>query len=175
MTLPTYATTYATRMCQTVVRDSNTCAQGLTYGVLTGAYTTTRFLKAPKPSKLESVALLGHEGAATDAAVARGTALARGNLYTRYLVEAPPNVCTPTYLANSAVAIAEKFPETMTCRILERAECEEMGMGCYLGVAEVRDVSAPWCLRPVLLVSPEKTRSVFPARKRIIKIKIWEP
>jgi leucyl aminopeptidase len=38
--------------------------------------------------------LFGGDDAA--AAVERGRALALGALLTRYLVEAPPNVCTPT-------------------------------------------------------------------------------
>lgn len=39
--------------------------------------------------------LFGGEGA--QEAIARGAALASGALFTRWLVEAPPNVCTPRY------------------------------------------------------------------------------
>ena len=54
----------------------------------------------------------------------------------RYLVEAPPNICTPTHIARAAQAIADSAPDVMTCQILEEADCKAMGMGCFLGVAE---------------------------------------
>lgn len=54
----------------------------------------------------------------------------------RYLVEAPPNICTPTHIARAAQAIAESAPDVMECKILEKEDCETMGMGCFLGVAE---------------------------------------
>lgn len=53
----------------------------------------------------------------------------------RYLVEAPSNVCTPSYLARAAGAIAEAHPDVMQVEILEQADCEAMAMGCYLAVA----------------------------------------
>lgn len=57
----------------------------------------------------------------------------------RYLVEAPPNICKPAHLARAAEAIAAGAPDVMACKILEREACAEMGMGCYLGVAECSD------------------------------------
>ena len=54
----------------------------------------------------------------------------------RYLVEAPPNICTPTHIAKAAQAIAESAPDVMSLEVLEKADCEAMGMGCFLGVAE---------------------------------------
>ena len=53
-----------------------------------------------------------------------------------YLVEAPPNICTPTHIAKAAQAIAESAPDVMSLEVLEKADCEAMGMGCFLGVAE---------------------------------------
>lgn len=38
-------------------------------------------------------------------------AIARGVTLTRYLVESPPNVATPSYLAEAAAMIADEFPE----------------------------------------------------------------
>lgn len=52
----------------------------------------------------------------------------------RYIVEAPPNICTPTHLARAAEAIAAAAPDVFSCQILEQADCEAMRMGCYLGV-----------------------------------------
>lgn len=113
--------------------------QDFAFGVVAAPGETQRFKSESKPPPLASVELLGLSGgSAFDASVARGTALARGTLYARYLVEAPPNVCSPTYLAGAAKAIADQFPDTMKLQVLERDECEAMGMGCYLGVAMVR-------------------------------------
>ena len=53
----------------------------------------------------------------------------------RYLVEAPPNICTPTHLANAAAKIAEGASDVMKLEILEKADCEKLNMGCYLAVA----------------------------------------
>lgn len=124
--------------------------QDVSYGIVTGAIEDTRFKSEPPPPEgadapppkyaLESVAL---PGGGDTAGAARGAAMARGNTYARWLVNAPPNVCTPTYLAGSAKAIAEKFPECMSVEVLEKEACQEMGMGCYLGVAEVRRLRPP--------------------------------
>ncbi|KXZ46440.1 hypothetical protein GPECTOR_43g876 [Gonium pectorale] len=114
----------------------------ITAGALLGGYETTRFKskKSPTASKLASVHLLvDAEQAAADAAIARGVATAQGNLLTRYLVEAPPNVCTPTHLADTAAHIAGLAPELFELKVYEKEECEAMGMGCYLGVAEASE------------------------------------
>lgn len=54
---------------------------------------------------------------------------------SRYLVEAPPNICTPTHLANAAAKIAEGASDVMQLQILEKEDCENLKMGCYLAVA----------------------------------------
>jgi len=60
-------------------------------------------------------------------AVAHGVALARdlGNL--------PPNVCTPSYLADQARGLAKRY--RMKVEVLERADMERLGMGALLSVA----------------------------------------
>jgi leucyl aminopeptidase len=46
----------------------------------------------------------------------------------------PPNLCTPTYLAEQAQALAGEFP-TLQAQILEEAEMEQMGMNTLLAVS----------------------------------------
>ncbi|PNH00126.1 putative cytosol aminopeptidase, partial [Tetrabaena socialis] len=53
-----------------------------------------------------------------------------------YLVEAPPNVCTPTHIAEAAAHIAARAPDVFTLKVYEKEECMAMGMGLFLGVAE---------------------------------------
>ena len=59
-------------------------------------------------------------------AVADGTALARtlGNL--------PPNVCTPSYLADEAKKLARQFK--LAVDVLERSDMQKLGMGALLAV-----------------------------------------
>jgi len=64
-------------------------------------------------------------------AVAAGSALARdlGNL--------PGNVCTPTYLAETARALARTHK--LTLKVLEKRDMEKLGMGTFLSVARGSD------------------------------------
>lgn len=109
-------------------------AAELSHGILTGAYESTRFKTkkedAPEPFVLKSVDLLFD---ADDKAIARGTAMSKGVFVTKYLVEAPPNVCTPTHMAEAAAHIS-KISDRMSLTVHEKEFCEKEGMGLYLGV-----------------------------------------
>ncbi|MGH8630624.1 MAG: leucyl aminopeptidase [Burkholderiales bacterium] len=74
-----------------------------------------------KPSKSLEAALL------TGAAVGEGVNLARdlGNL--------PPNICTPSYLAQQALALGRKH--RLKVRVLNEREMTRLGMGALLSVA----------------------------------------
>ena len=123
-------------------------ALDLAKGVLLGKYESTRFKSQPEGEGAgggaqegpEAIELLGLFPAAAqgevDAALVQARGVASGVTLARYLVEAPPNVCTPAHLADAARSCAELHPETMSLKVLGRAECEALGMGCYLGVAE---------------------------------------
>ena len=118
-------------------------AGALTAGVCQSAYESTRFktkdVKAPQLKEVEYLSVFP-DPAAVAGAVQRAVDLSQGALLTRYLVEAPPNVCTPAHLADAAAAVAADFPETMSLTVLEKEDCEKLGMGCYLGVAECSDL-----------------------------------
>ena len=68
------------------------------------------------------------EGLRVGAAIAGGVSLARtlGNL--------PPNVCTPSYLADEAGRLAKGTKLKVT--VLEQAQMEKLGMGALLAVAQ---------------------------------------
>jgi len=68
-----------------------------------------------------------------EAASARGLAIAHGMDMARDLGNMPGNLCTPTYLAERATQLGVEFPD-IKVRILERKECEELGMGSFLSV-----------------------------------------
>ncbi|KAL0027354.1 hypothetical protein WJX79_003195 [Trebouxia sp. C0005] len=116
----------------------------ITQGAMLSAYEAVRFKKAqPKLTggswtSLEKLQVLLPEGGDVGRAqqsVNRSCAMAKGAIVTRYLVEAPPNICTPTHLANAAAKIAEGASDVMTLEVLEKEDCEKLQMGCYLAVA----------------------------------------
>ena len=75
---------------------------------------------------------------AGEAAAARGLAIAHGIDMARDLGNMPGNLCTPTYLAERATQLGIEFPE-IKVTILERKECEELGMGSFLSVTNGSD------------------------------------
>ncbi len=67
-------------------------------------------------------------------AIEEGRAIASGMRLCRDLANLPGNVCTPTYLAEQAQALADRFPN-LTAEILEEADMETLGMGALLAVS----------------------------------------
>ena len=65
--------------------------------------------------------------------VRQAEAVAAGMNVAKDLGNLPPNVCTPTYLAQRAMEIAEAG--AMKCEVLEAADMEQLGMGALLAVA----------------------------------------
>lgn len=71
----------------------------------------------------------GEQGLAEALAVAKGVSLAKdlGNL--------PGNICTPTYLAETAQRLASENPGLLKIKVLEEADMEKLGMGSLLSVS----------------------------------------
>jgi leucyl aminopeptidase len=70
---------------------------------------------------------------AAEIALTRGRALAEGMALTKDLGNLPPNVCTPTYLADQARDLGKRY--RMKVQVFDRADMEKMGMGALLAVA----------------------------------------
>jgi leucyl aminopeptidase len=70
--------------------------------------------------------------AAIGDAVRRGQAVAEGMALTRDLGNLGGNVCTPSYLAETAQALGREF--TFTVEVLEREDMAKLGMGSALSV-----------------------------------------
>ncbi|ROH85857.1 leucyl aminopeptidase [Pseudomethylobacillus aquaticus] len=73
-------------------------------------------------------------GKLAEAGLKQGLAVAAGVSLTKDLGNLPPNICTPTYLAEQAIAMAKHYG--MEVEVLERADMEKLGMGSFLGVAQ---------------------------------------
>ena len=92
--------------------------------------------KADKP-KLKKLSLWTADKADADAlkqAIAEGAAISEGMALTRDLGNLPGNVCTPTYLANQAKALA-KDHKTLEVEVLDEKAMKALGMGALLAVS----------------------------------------
>ncbi len=67
-------------------------------------------------------------------ATSRGTAIGKGMNIARELGNLPANICTPSYLASQAKAMAKKYP-ALKVKILEEKQMAALGMGSLLSVS----------------------------------------
>ena len=126
--LPTFGTSSGQAWC-------------LTQTVLAAYETTYRFdrLKS-KPEKdnknlrkIHFGLLDGKQAAALKTALAQAVAIAQGIKLAKDLGNLPGNICTPTYLAAQALALA-KAHKTIKTTVLEEKEMQKLGMGSLLSV-----------------------------------------
>ncbi len=66
--------------------------------------------------------------------LADGQAIGAGVSLAKDLGNLPPNVCTPTYLADEAVALGKTYG--FKVKVLERDELKKLGMGSFLAVSQ---------------------------------------
>jgi leucyl aminopeptidase len=71
---------------------------------------------------------------AAETGLANGQALAAGVSLAKDLGNLPPNVCTPSYLAEQALALGKTHQ--FKVEVLERDALKKLGMGSFLGVAQ---------------------------------------
>ena len=107
-------------------------------GAAQGAWAFTELKATPEEPKpdVESVTLVVDANEAKEVAAGRqrGDAIAAGHRLTRYLQMLPGNVCTPTYLADRAKQLADRYGYKLT--VLDRAQMQQEGMGALLAVAQ---------------------------------------
>ncbi|KTC99663.1 aminopeptidase A/I [Legionella geestiana] len=96
-------------------------------------YQMLDFKQEAKVHALESVAIV-LDGASSDA-LATGSSLASGIRLARTLANMPANICTPSYLAKEAEALAAEF-SAITTKVHEKAALEAMKMGALLAVGQ---------------------------------------
>lgn len=76
-----------------------------------------------------------------DSAIFKGIAIGEGVNMTRDLGNRPANHCTPTHLAEEALALAQQS-NTLSATIHEEAKMQELGMGAFLSVTAGSDQPA---------------------------------
>ncbi|MFL5629121.1 MAG: leucyl aminopeptidase [Ktedonobacteraceae bacterium] len=119
--------------------DKAASAQAMAEGTLLGLYTFRKYQQAGNNANghdVTKISFIVDEAykAELDTSVKRGCAMAEATNFARDLVNEPPNVLTPTELANRASAMARQFG--LECEILDRPQMQELGMGGLLGVAQ---------------------------------------
>jgi leucyl aminopeptidase len=111
-------------------------AHAVTEGALLGAYTFDRYKREKSEKRVEALTVVEAdaprrrevtEGART------GEVFADATCFARDLVNSPANDVHPTYLAKVAGDIAKEAK--LGVKVFDRAECQKMGMGLFLGVA----------------------------------------
>ena len=80
---------------------------------------------------LEAVNLYSENNGASE--IQKGVAIANGMALTRELGDLPPNICTPTYIADTAKSLAKTYD--LECEILEESEMQSLGMNSLLSVS----------------------------------------
>ena len=146
-------------------------AQALTEGVKLALYKDNRFKSESENTgaKVEQIDLLGLPGQAAAIQLAEQTC--DGVILARELVAAPPNVVTPDKLVETAAAIAQAHG--MELQVLEREDCEKLGMGAFLGVAQASDLPSQ-----VYSPHPQAYRRPSPQagdHRQRADIRLWRP
>jgi len=103
-------------------------------------YDTTKSKKAD-PIKLEHIYILATEEQTeiAEGALLDGVAIANGVSSARELGNLPGNICTPLYLAEHAVNLANEF-ENISVDILNEDQIEALGMGALMAVGKGSDI-----------------------------------
>ncbi len=91
---------------------------------------------APAESRLRSVSLVcgKAEGPAVAEGLRRGQAIVAGSTLAREYANRPANHCTPSFLADQARKLGKEHG--LKVKVLERKDCEKLGMGSFLAVAQ---------------------------------------
>ncbi|MDJ0598426.1 MAG: leucyl aminopeptidase [Crocosphaera sp.] len=121
-----------------VNEDKGATSAAIAEGMILSLHQDNRFKSEPedKPLKLETVDILG-VGEQTEA-INRAQTVCSGVILARELVAAPANAVTPVTFAQTAQELAKDY--SLDIEILEKEECEERGMGAFLGVAQASDL-----------------------------------
>ncbi|MFI4884313.1 MAG: leucyl aminopeptidase [Steroidobacterales bacterium] len=94
--------------------------------------------KKPKAARLQRVAagpVSKNAGAAVNRGLAHGAAIAAACKIQRDLANLPGNVCTPTFLAEEARALAKRH-RSLRVRVLDEPAIRREKMGCLLAVSQ---------------------------------------
>ncbi|MEI8572525.1 leucyl aminopeptidase [Methylomonas sp. EFPC1] len=101
-----------------------------------GLYQYSATKKVDDKNPLQKLAVVADDSqqALAESGLQQGIAIARGMELAKHLADLPGNICTPTHLAEQALALAGEH-DKLTCEILEESDMEALGMGSFLSVS----------------------------------------
>ena len=105
--------------------------QAFCEGLVLGSYEFLNYQPKSKAKPLSSITLIGSANKNT---LQKAIAIGSGVCYGRDLSNHPPNILTPTYIAEDAVKIA-KTNKNMKSKIIDVSKFESLGLGSFYGVA----------------------------------------
>jgi leucyl aminopeptidase len=91
----------------------------------------------PEPKSLELMVFDPRDGPAAQRGVDAAQAIATGVTLTRDLVNLPPNICTPTHMADTARTVAKEVG--LSVEVLGKKQMASLNMGALLAVAQGSD------------------------------------
>jgi len=117
-----------------VLYRPQTLAEALVEGGVQGLYRFETYKESPSEQAIEALTLLfaPNERKRAERGAEEGRILGEAVCFARTLGNEPGNTATPTYLAETAEAMADEFD--LGLRILEEEEMRRLGMGALLGV-----------------------------------------
>ncbi|AFZ48014.1 leucyl aminopeptidase [Cyanobacterium stanieri PCC 7202] len=117
--------------------EGDVVAQMIVEGIILALHKDNRFKSEEQNDlKLTNIELLGLD--ASDGSIEKAKKITDGVILARELVNAPPNEINPVTLTQVVEDLATEY--NLELKILEREECEKLGMGAFLGVAQASDI-----------------------------------
>jgi leucyl aminopeptidase len=111
--------------------------QAIAEGIELALYKDRRFKSEKDESTVvESASLIGFVG--QEAAIEKANIICSGVFLARELVAAPANVIDSVTFADMAIELAKTY--SLELKILEKADCEALNMGAFLGVARASEI-----------------------------------
>ena len=137
--------------------DAGDVAQNAMQGVVTSQFELDKYKTKDKNEKVVDSFVLCVEGAKEKElkhGLERGEIIGDSMNFTRDLANEPPNILTPTEMANRASKMAKEFG--LKCEILDEAKMTKLGMGSLMSVSHGSEQPAQMI---VLKYEPKKSTS----------------
>ena len=116
--------------------DASDVAQNAVQGAITSQFELDKYKTKDKNGKAVTSITVHIEGAKASelkSGLNRGQVIGDSMNFTRDLANEPPNILTPTEMANRAAKMARETG--LTCEILDEAKMKKLGMGSLLSVS----------------------------------------
>ena len=123
----------AARLATHTVDAEAAHAEAIIEGMALALYAFRGQKADPAPAPVEACQLHAEDVESARRGLDAAITLAEGARITRDLVNLPPNICTPAYLAQTAREVAQAVG--LKVDVLEKRQIEALGMGALLGVA----------------------------------------